>query len=214
METTMASTSTAPGPQSAAGRAWISYEEFLSDYDGGPAEWVDGEVVPVSPPNTRHARLANFLLSIVTRFIEEGDLGQVLSEPVSMKTGPDLPGRSPDLLFIANDHLGRIKPAYIEGAADLVVEIISPDSRMRDRGEKYYEYEKGGVEEYWLIDPIRSVAEFYVLGDGGVYEPAHLDASGYFASVVLAGLRINPLWLWLDPLPRVPTLLAEAGIVP
>jgi hypothetical protein len=46
---------------------------------------------------------------------------------------------------------------------------VPPESRSRDRGEKYYEYEEGGVREYWLIDPVRRKAEFYQLGADGYY---------------------------------------------
>ena len=56
---------------------------------------------------------------------------------------------------MATDHLGRFKENRLEGAADLVVEIISPESVDRDRDRKFYEYEQGGILEYWLIDPLR-----------------------------------------------------------
>ena len=91
-------------------------------------------------------------------------MGVVRFAPFQMKTGPNLPGREPDLLFIAQEHLDRLKGTYLEGPADLVVEIVSPDSGARDRGEKFYEYERGGVPEYWLLDYARRQAEFYQLG--------------------------------------------------
>ncbi|MDW8290080.1 MAG: Uma2 family endonuclease, partial [Armatimonadota bacterium] len=80
-----------------------------------------------------------------------------------MKTGADLPGRSPDILFVSQQNLHRLKPTYLDGPADLVVEIISPESEERDRTQKFSEYERGGVREYWLIDPEKRLAEFYVL---------------------------------------------------
>lgn len=55
--------------------------------------------------------------------------------------------------FVASEHLDRLKETYLDGPADLVVGIVSPDSVGRDRGEKFYEYAQGGVPEYWLIDP-------------------------------------------------------------
>ena len=110
-------------------------------------------------------------------------------------------------MFVAYANRSRVKSSHLEGPADLVVEIVSPDSRKRDRGEKYYEYEKGGVPEYWLIDPIREAAEFYRLGADGLYTVAPIDAAGYYHSAVLDGLRLQPAWLWHDPLPPVPSLL-------
>ncbi|MDQ3665490.1 MAG: Uma2 family endonuclease [Acidobacteriota bacterium] len=107
-----------------------------------------------------------------------------------MKTGADLPGREPDILFIANDHLERLKDTHLAGAADVVVEVISPESLVRDRGEKFYEYEKGVVGEYWLIDPLRQLAEFYRLDDG-VYRLAPVDEDGIYRSAILPGLWLR-----------------------
>lgn len=55
--------------------------------------------------------------------------------------------------FVAEEHLDRLQEMHLEGPADLVVEIVSPESRLRDRGEKFAEYELAGVSEYWLLDP-------------------------------------------------------------
>ncbi len=88
-------------------------------------------------------------------------------------------GREPDVLFIANDHLDRLKPPYLDGPADLVIEIISPESVKRYRGRKFFEYQAGGVAEYWLIDPAVQVAEFYQL--------AQLDGQRLFRRVAEDG---------------------------
>jgi Uma2 family endonuclease len=75
-------------------------------------------------------------------------------------------GREPDLLFVAQTNLERLKETYLDGPADLVVEIVSPEGVGRDRGVKFYEYAQGGVPEYWLIDPQTEWAEFYRLEEG------------------------------------------------
>ncbi|MEZ5301901.1 MAG: Uma2 family endonuclease [Verrucomicrobiales bacterium] len=80
------------------------------------------------------------------------------------------PGREPDIIFVASENLGRIKNAFLDGPADLAVEVISPESQGRDRGDKFYEYQAGGVREYWIIDPERQVAEFYRLNDRDLFE--------------------------------------------
>jgi len=118
-----------------------------------------------------------------------------------MKTGPSLPGREPDLLFVSRGHCDRLTQQYLEGPADLVVEIISPDSRGRDRGDKFYEYEEGGVQEYWILDPERRQAEFYQLGGDGVYQLVRPDDEGDYRSRVLPGLWLKSEWLWPDTRP-------------
>lgn len=95
----------------------------------------------------------------------------------------------------------------------MVVEIISSESRARDRGEKFCEYEQGGVREYWLIDPIRRQAEFHQLGPDGVYRAMPIGTDGIFRSIVLDGLWLRIDWLWGRPLPTLLSVLKEWGLV-
>jgi Uma2 family endonuclease len=124
----------------------MTYEAFLTWADEDTwAEWVNGEVIILPPASRRHQDVATFLAALLHFFVESRQLCLVLTAPFQMKIGPDLPGREPDILFIAREHLDRLRDTYLEGPADLVVEIISRDSRARDRGEKFYEYEQAGV---------------------------------------------------------------------
>ncbi len=150
----------------------LSYEEFL-EWTGEDqhVEWVAGEVVPMSPISDRHQQIGAYLLTLIQLYANMRRLGEVRYEPFQMKTGPNLPGRSPDILFVAETNRARLKKTFLDGPADLAVEIISPESRARDRGDKFYEYEQGGVPEYWLIDPVREQSEFYQLEPNGIYRP-------------------------------------------
>jgi Uma2 family endonuclease len=98
-----------------------------------------------------------------------------------------------------------LKKNHLEGPADLVVEIVSPGSGAIDRGDKYYEYEKGGVKEYWLLDPRRQEAEFYQRGRDGVYQLMPID-KGVFRGAVLKGLWLQVAWLWQKPQPPTPDI--------
>jgi Uma2 family endonuclease len=192
----------------------LTYEEFLTWCDEDTwAEWVDGEVVVLSPASARHQQLADFLVQTLGVYVQAKGLGLLLSAPFQMKTGPDLPGREPDLLFVARENLGRLKDRYLEGPADLVVEVVSPESRLRDRGEKFAEYEAGGVREYWLVDPEARQADFYVLGPDNRYDRRRADAAGIYRSQVVEGLWVRSEWLWQDPLPPVLAVLRELGLL-
>ncbi|HIE30517.1 TPA: Uma2 family endonuclease [Candidatus Poribacteria bacterium] len=192
----------------------MSYEEFLDWLDEDTyAEWVNGVVVFMSPISIEHQNVTGFLLSLIRIFVETHQLGVVFYEPFQMKTGPDLPGRSPDIIFVDNDNFSRLKNAHLEGPADLVVEVVSPESRIRDRGEKFYEYEQGGVCEYWLIDPLRKQAEFYQRGEDGIYRVMPINNDGIFRSAVLEGLWLKVDWLWQEPLPLLLNVLKEWGLV-
>jgi Uma2 family endonuclease len=205
-----------PGPvvERVAPAGKMTYEEFLAWADEDTwAEWVNGEVIVLTPASYRHQDIITFLASLIRFFVEAHQRGCVLTAPFQMKLGPDLPGREPDLVFIAREHLDRLKSTYLDGPADLVVEIISPDSRARDRGAKFYEYEQGGVREYWLLDPLRHQAEFYQLALDGIYRAAPLGADGRYYSAVLDGLWLEVDWLWQEPLPLLLTVLRAWGLV-
>src|SRR5205814_1954876 len=147
---------TAPSGSAPAPPAKMTYEQFLEWLDEDThAEWVNGEVMVMSPVGDLHQEIGRFLLMLLSHFVEAFHLGAIRYDPFQMKTAPDLPGRAPDILFVATSHLSRLKKSYLEGPADLAVEIVSPESGARDCGDKYYEYEQGGVREYWLIDPQR-----------------------------------------------------------
>ena len=194
--------------------AKMTYEEFLAQADEDvPAEWVDGEVILMSPASSKHQDLADFLTALLRLFVEAHQLGFVLSAPFQMKLATRPSGREPDVLFVSSDRLDRLKEMYLDGPADLAVEVVSADSQARDRVDKFYEYEQGGVREYWLIDPVRKEAEFYLLGDDNVYHRAAVTADGEFHSAVLEGLRLKVAWLWQEPLPPLLTVLKEWGII-
>lgn len=211
MSVTLTPTRETPG--TSAGPGWISYEDFLQwPGQNTHVEWVDGRVVNMSPVSWEHSDVGTFLLSLIRIYAEAHDLGVVVSDPFQMKTGPDLPGRAPDILFVAKANLGRMHPVFLEGPGDLVIEIISPGSRAVDRGEKFFEYEQGGVPEYWLIDPPRRQAEFYQRGEDGIYRARPLDAQGRYTSRALAGLWLRVDWLWQRPLPPLMRVLKEWGL--
>jgi Uma2 family endonuclease len=190
----------------------ITYEEFLNRTDENThVEWVDGEVVDMAPIADEHMWVDMFLARVLGEYVERQNLGAVCREPYQMKAAPHLPGRAPDLMFVSNANRRRLKKTHVEGPADLVIEIVSPESRARDRGEKFYEYQEGGVREYWIIDPERKQAFFYLLGDDRIYRPADIARDGIFRSTVLDGLWIRIAWLWQRPLPTLQSVLKEWG---
>ncbi|WP_448591482.1 Uma2 family endonuclease [Thermoflexus hugenholtzii] len=185
----------------------IPYEEFLARADEDTlAEWVQGEVRHYSPASRSHQELVGFLTALLSAYVQHHRLGVVLSAPFQMKLSRS--GREPDILFVAQEHLHRLHPTHLEGPADLVVEIVSPESAPRDRGEKFYEYQEAGIPEYWLIDPQSQWAEFYRLEPTGRYRLIIEGSSGEYRSQAIPGLRLPIEWLWDPP----PLLEAFRGI--
>lgn len=190
----------------------MTYEQFLQwDGENQHVEWVNGEAVPMPPISNEHNVTGHFLLHLLDLYVQARDLGQVRSDPFQMKTGPSLPGRAPDILFVTKRRAGRLRPTYLDGPADLVVEIISPDSRTIDRVDKFREYEQGGVRKYGLIDPARRRAEFYRRGRDGRFKLVPVGEDGVFRRTAVRGFWPRVDWLWRRP--DVIGVLKEWGVI-
>jgi Uma2 family endonuclease len=118
--------------------------------------------------------------------------------------------REPDIFFIERQHTNRLTSRQLEGPADLAIEIISEESVNRDRVDKFYEYQKGGVREYWIIDPRegRQRVDLYVLDETGRYQPVPPEVGGIYRSVVIPGFWLREAWLWQEN-PNVLAALTE-----
>ena len=190
---------------------YISYEDFLALCDEDTlAEWVNGKIERYSSASDVHQDLAGWLTSVLRIYVEANKLGIIRSAPFQMKTGPDLPGRAPDIIFLSDENRNKLKKTYLDGPADLVIEIISEESLLRDRGEKFAEYEIGGVKEYWILDPETKRADFFILKEGR-YERRVEDAHGIYHSEIIEGLWLKVAWLW--NLPPVLDVLRELGVI-
>ena len=114
----------------------MSYEEFLAwAKDDIHAEWVEGKVVLMSPISSRHQAIVIFLITILNLYVSDRNLGMIFTAPFQMRLRQPPRGREPDILFVAQANLGQITKQYLNGPADLAVEVISPESSGRDRGE-------------------------------------------------------------------------------
>lgn len=189
----------------------MSYEEFLAWADEDiHAEWVAGEVIIHMPAKNPHQTLVEFLYQLLNLYAAVHLLGRVRIAPFELKLTPDGPSREPDLMFIATDNLKRLTNERVEGAPDLIIEVVSSDSVHRDRVDKFDEYEAGGVGEYWILDnrPRRQRAQFFRLNDKGQYQLIAVGADGIFRSEVMPGFWLRLEWLWAEQ-PNLLRALAE-----
>jgi Uma2 family endonuclease len=86
---------------------------------------------------------------------------------------------------ILTSNPGQLTETAMIGPADICFEVVSPESAMRDYGNKFVEYEKAGVREYWIIDPIRQRCDFNRLDNTGVYAFAQPDDTGHYRTPLL-----------------------------
>jgi len=185
---------------------YIGFEEYLEmDVEGAYLEWIDGKVIGFMPNNLKHQEILGFLMMIVRLFVETKGLGKVIQAGYAMKLESQRRGREPDLIFVRKENAALLKHNYLDGAADIVVEIISPESVERDRKTKFTEYETAGIKEYWIIDPENEQAEFYRLGEQGFYQLIELT-EGVFYSEVLPEFFLRVEWLWEKNQPTISAL--------
>lgn len=103
----------------------------------GRFEWKAGRLVTMEPVSDEHSDEAYFLTSAIGYYAEETGAGRIKPDGFAQRLDEDTV-RVPDVAFFRKDNLGKIKPTHSEGGADLVIEIVSRDSRLRDKGEKFY----------------------------------------------------------------------------
>ena len=188
----------------------VSWEEYHDAWDNeDPTEWVDGEIIHVSPENIRHLLLTDFLLDLLKSHVRPHNLGLIMFANFIMRLPTRPSGRMPDIFFVSTERLEGLHETYYNGAADLAIEVVSPKSGVRDRRDKLAEYEAAGIPEYWIVDESRREALFYVLGADGAYALVAPDENGIYTSTVLPGLRLRVSWLWQWPLPDLEDALAD-----
>lgn len=160
--------------------------------DMGIYELLNGEIVKRSSPNTPHQRVSMKLLVQLSKFIEERQLGELFHAPYDVYFDEYNAGIQPDLLFISHERNFIIKENNgVVGAPDLIIEILSKGTTIRDRGIKKDIYEQFAVREYWIIDPQHRSIEVYVMENNRYRLFSFAEEEGAVKSSVLTGLELE-----------------------
>jgi Uma2 family endonuclease len=182
----------------------ISEEEYFANYEGH-FEWVDGKVIKMPPITLSHSRIQEYLSDLLKIYFHFKPIGVIREDPFVMRLKEPKVNRQADIQVILNKNKEKLKATYVDGAADICIEIVSVASVTVDRGVKFEEYQTGGVTEYWIIDPLRKEALFYQLDDK-VYVPQTVQDDIYTTSQ-LPELQLHVPTLWGDSLPDIPEIL-------
>jgi Uma2 family endonuclease len=167
----------------------LTYEDLCAmPNDGRRYELIDGEVFIAPAPRPKHQRTVGRVYRALADFIEEHGLGEVLLAPTDVVFG-ERTAVQPDLLFIRKDRASLVTELNVQGAPDLVIEVLSPSNADFDRETKLQVYARAGVRELWYLDPESRIAEILELGGGGRYLlVARLSDTESITSNVLSGL--------------------------
>jgi len=122
--------------------------------DGNRYEVIDGELYVTPPPVWEHQFSSGKLFLHIGQHVYHHRLGRVVTAPVGVKLDEGS-GVQPDLVYVSNERVNIVTERGVEGAPDLVVEILSPSTRNYDLGLKMERYARAGVPHYWVADPRR-----------------------------------------------------------
>ncbi len=175
----------------------LTYDDLLATPDDGKRyEIIGGELVVSPSPNTEHQWASGDLFGEMRSHVREYDLGVIFSAPIDVMLSPHQ-FVVPDIVFVSRERGHIIAKQYIDGAPDLIVEIVSPSSQRRDRVTKAALYAMAGVREYWIVDLEAKVVDVFRLHDGR-YERIPVE-NGIARSEVLAGFTIEAARLFALP---------------
>lgn len=154
-------------------------------------ELIDGQHFMTPSPYTNHQRASARIFGAFHGFLEQSPLGEAFYAPFDVVFS-DYDVVEPDLLYISNQRSSIITEKNIQGAPDLLVEVLSPGTRSRDRTLKRDLYERFGVLEYWLVDPRSRSVTVYRRKEPKFGEPEELtaDAGDHLSTPLLPGLEI------------------------
>jgi len=179
----------------------VSAEEYMAAYAETFHEWAEGVVIKMSPESLRHARIIKYLQHVLDAYMALNPVGSVLTAPFVMQLDAIARFREPDVQVILNTNPGQLTDTAMIGPADICIEVVSAESVARDYGDKFAEYEKAGVREYWVVDPIRQRCQFNRLDAAGIYAAISPDDTGHYRTPLLPKLAVHVPTLWQADLP-------------
>ncbi|MFO8100460.1 MAG: Uma2 family endonuclease [Salinibacter sp.] len=167
-----------------------TYEDYRRLPEGAPYELICGHLV-MSPASTPYHQLiqANLFFEL-SKVVRERNQGRVVGPPLDVRLD-DTTVLQPDLVYLATARVDRIGEQAIEGAPDLVAEILSPATAHRDLTEKKRLYETHGVREYWVVDPDQQTVEVFGNTEEGFHQRARVVEDGTVTSGVLDSFEIT-----------------------
>lgn len=170
----------------------MSLDEFLAlGETDGRWELDDGALYIMASGTPDHQFLLGQFIWNLQNYLNEFDVApaQFFHEMTTILSRERQRAPEPDLVIILNQRRGIVGPMRVEGAPDIIAEILSAD-RGRDLGYKRRIYAESGVREYWPIDPCNDTVTRLELQDGEYAERAVLGVGDTLTTPLLPGLSI------------------------
>jgi Uma2 family endonuclease len=169
----------------------FTYEDYLKTSDDQRYELIEGELIIMTPaPVPYHQWLSQNLGFELKEFVKKNNLGKVFLAPCDVHLDEENV-LQPDILFASNERAGIIGEKNIQGAPDLVIEVLSESNAYNDLVKKKKIYARFGVKEYWIVDPLEKNVDIYSLKDSVFILERSFSENHMLVSPLLIGLNIK-----------------------
>ncbi len=168
----------------------LTYEDYLRLEDERRYELINGRLEEMPAPSFEHQVISRDLEFLLWEYVRKRRIGQVVDAPFDVVLS-EMVVVQPDIVFISDENLKNVKNGRLFGSPDLVVEVVSPTSYVRDRYEKFSLYERYGVKEYWIVYPELKAIEVWCLKDGKYVLHSIAAGNGEVESCVLKGFKVK-----------------------
>jgi Uma2 family endonuclease len=172
--------------------------DYFALPDEPRCELLYGRLQVTPAPTFRHQEVVGALHALLLAHARRTG-GRTAPAPVDVVLAPHSVVQ-PDLVYVGPGRAAIVQDA-VEGAPDLVVEVLSPGTARRDLGEKLRLYAEAGVGEYWVVDPAARTFEFLIHRDGAFL--LRLPEGGVYRSESVASLELDLEAFWHE-LPEPP----------
>jgi Uma2 family endonuclease len=168
----------------------LTYDDYcLLPEDGKRYEIIEGELYVTPSPFWPHQRFVTNLAYYLMDYVKERRTGEVLVAPFDVVFS-EFDVVEPDILYVSRERASVLTEKNVQGAPDLVIEVLSKSTESRDRTTKLKLYARHGVREYWIIDPVACTAEIYRPAPRGFERVATLASNDELTSPLLPGFRV------------------------
>lgn len=157
--------------------------------DGNRYEVIQGELFMAPSPNRIHQVISRNLCRLLYPFLDSTNLGSAYNAPMDVYLD-DSNVVQPDIIVVLKGSAAKEIPEGIEGAPDLVMEILSPGTSRRDLQDKRELYTKFGAIEYWIVSPEARQIQVYRLKEDPLHPVAIYQEMDTVETPLLPGLTI------------------------
>ena len=165
-----------------------TYDDLANTPDDGKRyEIIGGELIVSPAPRLDHQDVVGLWFMLLRLYVSANRLGKVYTAPTDVRLSPHNTVQ-PDILFVSRERLHICRPNYVDGAPDLIVEVLSDRTRSIDLVQKRALYAMAGVPEYWLVDLLNQTITVLTLVDGEYRELEERD--GIVRSLVVPNFEV------------------------